>query len=765
MKFKSLHLCLLLLAALNSLTWAAPMEPAITYQGRLTDGDGLANGTYDLRFSLYTVETEGSPIEPILTTNDLAVTAGLFTVTLDFSKDDVCPFDGKAYWLEIAVRTSDSGGDFTPLSPRQPLTPAPYALYARDAASAASAKTVEAAPWSSVTDIPEGFRDCIDNDTTYSAGAGLTLSGTVFSLDTTSIDERYDGRYWRLNGNLDTTAGPNFLGTKNDQPLEFKVYNMRALRLEPKLNGAPNVIAGSPSNAVNADVVGATVGGGGVLSYNFPGDIYPNIVEADFGTVAGGRGNTIGPYARQSTIGGGIGNTLVQQADCATISGGYSNRVEQSGRYATVSGGSRNTIEFNAQYATISGGRENLIGANASDGTIAGGWGNLLQPDAAWATIGGGRYNWIQSDTFYCTIAGGYTNRIEPGTEHATVGGGYKNLILAGASRATIGGGWGNETEAGSSTIGGGFHNTIQNDSGAATISGGEANAIDRRVWAGTIAGGANNSIYTNAHYAAIGGGEYNSIGTNVNYATISGGQQNTILSNANHTTISGGMENMILNDASWTSVGGGYLNVVYNKARYAAIGGGSQNHILTNVDYATIAGGYSNLIDTNADLAAIPGGKNARAAHYGQFAYASGMFQTHGDAQSSLFVLRRTTSDATPRELLLDNISSRLTVPPGSAWVFDALIVGRTRTTYAGEFPEADSAGYQIRGLIENIDGDTFIHVGSPTILWESDPSWNAVAETDWTTQALTFRVTGTTGKSVRWVASVRTSEVAWPE
>ncbi|NQT84516.1 hypothetical protein HQ563_15950 [bacterium] len=36
-------------------------------------------------------------------------------------------------------------------------------------------------PWGSITSIPAGFADDVDDDTTYSAGGGLNLAGTVFS--------------------------------------------------------------------------------------------------------------------------------------------------------------------------------------------------------------------------------------------------------------------------------------------------------------------------------------------------------------------------------------------------------------------------------------------------------------------------------------------------------------------------------------------------------------------------------------------------------
>src|SRR5438477_5972235 len=41
--------------------------------------------------------------------------------------------------------------------------------------------------------MPAGFADGVDNDTTYSAGYGLTLVGTTFSVNTTTIQSRVTG--------------------------------------------------------------------------------------------------------------------------------------------------------------------------------------------------------------------------------------------------------------------------------------------------------------------------------------------------------------------------------------------------------------------------------------------------------------------------------------------------------------------------------------------------------------------------------------------
>jgi hypothetical protein len=45
-------------------------------------------------------------------------------------------------------------------------------------------------PWSAVTGKPASFEDGMDDDTLYSAGAGLSQSGTVFSVDTSAIQSR-----------------------------------------------------------------------------------------------------------------------------------------------------------------------------------------------------------------------------------------------------------------------------------------------------------------------------------------------------------------------------------------------------------------------------------------------------------------------------------------------------------------------------------------------------------------------------------------------
>src|SRR5438105_1588475 len=125
MKRKLLTLCSLVLALASVRLGAAPLGTAFTYQGRLTDGAGPANGRYDLQCSVYDAASLGNQIGSAVTNLAVTVSNGLFTVSLDFGPNI---FTGNACWLAIGVRSNGVAANFTPLDPRQPLTPTPNAL-------------------------------------------------------------------------------------------------------------------------------------------------------------------------------------------------------------------------------------------------------------------------------------------------------------------------------------------------------------------------------------------------------------------------------------------------------------------------------------------------------------------------------------------------------------------------------------------------------------------------------------------------------------
>ncbi len=127
----------------------ATLPTAFTYQGQLSDNGAPASGDYDFQFTLYNLETGGTPLVGTtpLTHTAVTVSQGQFTVQLDFG--DI--FENQQLFLEIAVRPSGTTQDFTTLTPRQQITPAPYARYALQAANATAAQSV---PWSGVSDKP-----------------------------------------------------------------------------------------------------------------------------------------------------------------------------------------------------------------------------------------------------------------------------------------------------------------------------------------------------------------------------------------------------------------------------------------------------------------------------------------------------------------------------------------------------------------------------------------------------------------------------------
>jgi hypothetical protein len=76
---------------------------------------------------------------------------------------------------------------------------------------------------------------------------------------------------------------------------------------------------------------------------------------------------------------------------------------------------------------------------------------------------------------------------------------------------------------------------------------------------------------------------------------------------------------------------------------------------------------------------------------------------------------------------------------------------------------PVGLSAGYHVRGVIENDAGATsFIGVPTVTPLGEDVGAWDVTVEADNTNDALAIKVTGAAATSIRWVAVVRTAEAA---
>jgi hypothetical protein len=393
---------------------------AFTYQGRLNNNGAPANGSYDFRFRAASDSLGNNFVGNPSLINGVTVTNGLFTAPVDFGAGI---FNGSNFWLQVEVRTNGAGG-YSALFPPQPLTPTPYAIMAGTVVSGG---------------IPAIYTNSVNfnNPANNFSGNGTGLTGL-----------------WQLTGNAGTAPGANFLGTIDNQPLEFRVNGARGFRIEPTLtNGAVNVIGGGISNSVNPGIVGATIGGGGAVGYL--GLTFSNRVTGDFGVVGGGAGNVTTEFG---FVGGGLWNHTVGQA--ASVIGGIQNTA--SGGNSIVGGGAGNVASGGD--AVVAGG-----GANTSSGgssVVGGGDSNTSSADNA--TVAGGSTN-RATDTF-ATVGGGHNNWVDG--QYSTIGGGSDNTITA--ANCVISGGHTNLASLAFSTVGGGFGNT---SSGTfSTVPGGSAN-------------------------------------------------------------------------------------------------------------------------------------------------------------------------------------------------------------------------------------------------------------------------------------------------
>src|SRR5712691_11541231 len=145
-------------------TAALGQTTGFTYQGRLTDGGTPANGNYDLQFALFDSLANGAQVGSTQTINTVAVSNGVFTVSLDFGAS---AFTGASRFLEISARPS-GGGSFTLLSPRQQITSTPYAVRSLNAASADSVPA---------SGVPAGSANYIQNATSPQASSNFNISG------------------------------------------------------------------------------------------------------------------------------------------------------------------------------------------------------------------------------------------------------------------------------------------------------------------------------------------------------------------------------------------------------------------------------------------------------------------------------------------------------------------------------------------------------------------------------------------------------------
>ncbi|MCL4760716.1 MAG: tail fiber domain-containing protein [Burkholderiales bacterium] len=200
------------------------------------------------------------------------------------------------------------------------------------------ATPTQAAPCAGFADIEDTDSFCPSVEWMKNRGITLGLTPTLYDPHSPLTRLQMAAFMYRLGFQNAFLKGGNafgataILGTTDNQALDIRVNNSRVMRYEPTAFAiSPNVIGGHAANNASGAGSGATIGGGGELTF-------PNRVTSSGGTVAGGYDNSAG---FSSSVGGGFSN--IASGSHSTIGGGYDNTASGSvsfaaGSYANANG-------------------------------------------------------------------------------------------------------------------------------------------------------------------------------------------------------------------------------------------------------------------------------------------------------------------------------------------------------------------------------------------------------------------------------------------
>jgi len=228
-KIKIYRYSLIIIVLLIASYAAQAQSTAFTFQGKLTDMGSSPTAQYDLKFDLYTDSTVGTFLGTV-TKEDVVVTSGVFTVSLDYGAANFNNNTGR--YLEIGVRPGASIGSFTTITTRQILTASPYAI------QAINSDKLNNLPASSYlrSDTNQTFFG--GNTLTIGAGNTLDVQGTL-NANGANLTNLNAGNVTggtlndaRLSPNVATLTGTQtFTGNKNFQNL-IDIQGLGSLRVK-----------------------------------------------------------------------------------------------------------------------------------------------------------------------------------------------------------------------------------------------------------------------------------------------------------------------------------------------------------------------------------------------------------------------------------------------------------------------------------------------------------------------------------------------------
>jgi hypothetical protein len=440
--------------------------------------------------------------------------------------------------------------------------------------------------------------------------------------------------------------------------------------------------------------------------------------------------------------------------------------------------------------------------AQQTDSTITGG--NARGAKAVDWQLERAAANNVASSPF-SVVGGGISNAVSGSGSYGGVLSGVGNTTTGFAS--VISGGWSNNATGGQSAVIGGYSNSATgafNFIGGGTLNSGTANAAvttQSATMNGTTAvtlsaSNANikvgqyivgTSISFNTYVAAISG-------TSLTLSQAAGGSSTSTLSFFTpYSAVVGGGNNIASGSYSFVGGGGDAGNAANRNVAngdWSFIGGGAQNNasganssVLGGANcsstsaFAVCLGGAGNSssgfgstnLGGNGNVAngtyAVASGFSSTNRSLSTFAYAAGTASRNGDAQTEIFVLRNSTTDATATVLTLGagaaGTTNQVIMPNNSAYFFTGDVI-------AGVTGGGDTKGWKIEGVIKRgANAASTALVGTPTVTsMYADvgaATWAIAVTADVTNGGLSVTFTGQLATTIRVVAKISTTEMTF--
>ena len=243
-------------------------------------------------------------------------------------------------------------------------------------------KTSSGSPITATCDFQFTLWDALSGSTQVGAASTVTGVSVVNGAFTAQVNAggqfgatAFNGEARWLEIGVKCGSESTYTTLSPRQPLTPAPYALALPGLYTQPNAiSPNIIGGYSGNTVTDGVLGATIGGGGMIGLS-------NQVSVNFGTVGGGSGNST--HGLWATVGGGANNTSSNNSD--SVGGGNTNHA--SGGNATIGGGNGNTAS--GAYSIVGGGFYNT----ASGGYASVGGGDQNTASGQYATVSGGQLN------------------------------------------------------------------------------------------------------------------------------------------------------------------------------------------------------------------------------------------------------------------------------------------------------------------------------------------------------------------------------------